>query len=686
MDLRSSPARVLMVAVLAMLWMGAALGRLAYLQLFCYSDYLARAQRQQQRIVEVSPKRGVIYDRNLRELAMSVSVDSCFAVPAEVTDPEMVARLLAGVLGTSPEEIETRLSSSRSFVWIARKLSPQKVARIQALNLRGIYFQKENQRFYPKRRLAAHVLGYVDIDEKGLAGIEYALNEQIRGKPGRMLILADARRRWYDSNEKAADAGSSVVLTLDEKIQYIAEKELAAAIQETRALAGTILVEDPDSGELLAAANWPTFNPNAAGESSADSRMNRAIGALYEPGSTFKIITVGAALEDSITRPEEVVDCQMGAIYIANHRIRDHKPFGLLSVAQILAYSSDVGAIKVGLRLGAPRMYDYIRAFGFGSPTGIDLPGENRGLLRRVENWSAISIGAISMGQEVGVTPVQLVTAVSAIANGGLLYRPHVVRGLRRSGQEFPPEPAAPRRVLRPETAATLRRLLEGAVLEGTGKLARLDGYTAAGKTGTAQKVDPATGRYSPTQMIASFVGFAPLNNPAVTILVSLDSPVGRHHGGDVAAPVFKHVTEQVLAYLNVPRDVTVEPRVQRASNRQKADQALPDVSDLDPVQWETGAAVEARNEQPAPRLPAMATPTVALAEGEGIGVPQLRGKTVRSVTEACLRLGLTPVLVGTGVAVEQSPETGVMVRRGSRITVRFTRSAALVATSGRGN
>ena len=686
MDLRSPPARVLMVAVLAMLWMGAALGRLAYLQLFCYSDYLARAERQQQRIVEVSPKRGVIYDRNLRELAMSVSVDSCFAVPAEIADAEMVARLLAGVLGTSPEEIETRLSSSRSFVWIARKLSPRKVARIQALNLRGIYFQKENQRFYPKRQLAAHVLGYADIDEKGLAGIEYALDQQIRGKPGRMLILADARRRWYDSNEKAPDAGANVVLTLDERIQYIAEKELAAAIRETHAQAGTVLVEDPNSGELLAMANWPTFNPNAAGESSADARMNRAIGALYEPGSTFKIITVGGALEERITRPDEVIDCQMGAIYIANHRIRDHKPFGLLNVAQVLTYSSDVGAIKLGLRLGAPRLYDYIRAFGFGSPTGIDLPGENRGLLRRVENWSAISIGAISMGQEVGVTPAQLAAAVSAIANGGLLYRPHVVRELRRGGQVFPTEPAPGRRVLHAETAATLRRMLEGVVLEGTGKLGRLDGYTAAGKTGTAQKVDPATGRYSPTQLIASFVGFAPLNTPAVTIVVSLDSPVGQHYGGEVAAPVFKRVAEQVLGYLNVPLDVTVEPRLQRASNRPKAERALPDVRDFDPVQAETGAAAEIGTSEPAPRLPAGATPTVALAEGEGIAVPPLRGKTVRSVTEECLRLGLTPVLVGTGVAVEQSPEVGAMVRRWSRVTVRFARSAALVATSGRGN
>ena len=682
MDLRSPRVRLLLVAVVAMLWMGAALARLGYLQLICYADYLARAQRQQQRIVDVSPKRGAIYDRNLRELAMSVSVDSCFAVPAEIANPQMAARLLAGVLETSPEEIETRLTASRSFVWIARKLPPVKAARIAALNLRGIYFQKENQRFYPKRQLAAHVLGYVDIDEKGLGGIEYALDEQIRGRPGRMLILADARRRWYDRNEKAPDAGSSVVLTLDEKIQFIAEKELAAAIRETHAQAGTILVQDPNSGELLAVANWPPFNPNAVAGSNAEARMDRAIGALYEPGSIFKIITVAAALEEGITRPQEVVDCQMGAIYINGHRIRDHKPYGLLNVAQILTLSSDVGAIKLGLRLGAPKFYDHIRAFGFGTPTGIDLPGENHGLLRRVENWSAISIGAVSMGQEVGVTPVQMVSAVSAIANGGLLYRPRVVRELRRGAQVLRPEPAAPRRAVRAETSATMRRLLEGVILEGTGTRARLNGYTAAGKTGTAQKIDPATGRYSATKYVASFVGFAPLNSPAITVLVSLDSPVGLHEGGSVAAPVFKRVAEQTLAYQEVPRDVGEFPGWHRAANRPTSNPPLADVSDFDPVQTESDVAAEVAAPQPLSASPS----TVALAEGEGIAVPDLKGKTVREVTEQCLGLGLNPVLVGTGVALEQVPEAGVTVRRGSRVTARFTRSATYLTTSGRGN
>jgi len=684
MDWRSPRVRLLLVAAVATLWMGAALIRLAYLQLVCYSDYYARAQRQQQRLVEISPKRGAIYDRNHRELAMSISVESCFAVPVEIADPEMAARLLARVLGTSAEEIETRLSSSKSFVWIARKLPPEKVERIQALNLAGIYFQKENKRFYPMRELAAHVVGHVDIDEKGQGGIEHALDEQIRGKPGRMMILTDARRRWIDSSESPGDAGSSVILSLDENIQFIAEKELARGIAETRAIAGTVVVQNPNSGELLAVANWPRFNPNSPGESSAESRMNRAIGALYEPGSTFKLFTLSSAIEEGITNPDEVIDCQMGAIYIAGHRIRDHKPFGLLSVAQILAKSSDVGAIKVGLRLGAPKLYEYIRNFGFGSTTGIDLPGENHGFLRRLDNWTPVSVGSISMGQEIGVTPAQLITAVSAIANGGLLYRPHVVLETIRNGQASPTAQPEPRRVISQQTAATMRWMMEGVVLGGTGTRARLDGYSVAGKTGTAQKLDPATGRYSATQYIASFVGFAPVNSPAVTILVVLDSAVGPHQGGEVAAPIFKRIAEQVLPHLNVPHDQPLPPtRTLLAKKKAPQVPAGDDLSDLAAGQSDA-SGTENASPPPAPTGAAVSPPTVELAEGAGVAVPNFSGKPVRAVTEECLHLGLTPVLVGTGLALEQVPEAGTLVRRGSRVTIRFARAAALVPAASR--
>ena len=688
MEQRTPRIRVFIVAVVAVLWMGAVLARLSTLQLFRYTEYLGRAQRQQQRIVEISPKRGVLYDRNLRELAMSISVDSLFAVPSEISDAPMVARLLSGVLEISPAEIETKMQGSRSFVWLARKLPPEQVQRIEALNLRGIYFQKESRRFYPKRELAAHVLGYVDVDEKGLAGVEYAFDKQVRPRPGKLLILADARRRWYDRSEQAADAGESVVLTLDEKIQYIAEKELAAAIAKTHAQAGTIVVQDPNTGELLAVANWPTFNPNQPGESAPEAHMNRAVAATYEPGSTFKIVTVAAALEEGITRPDEIVDCQMGAIYINGHRIRDHKPFGLLTVSQILVKSSDVGAIKLGLRLGAPKFYDYIRAFGFGQATGIELPGETRGLLKRVEKWTPASVGAISMGQEIGVTSVQLVSAFSAIANGGVLYRSRIVREMRRGAQVIPASMATPTRVISPKTAATLRRMFEGVVLEGTGSLARLDGYSAAGKTGTAQKMDPNTGTYSATQFIASFVGFAPVNTPAITVLVALDSPAGGYHGGDVAAPIFKRVAEQVLGYLDVPHDVAISPAQQMAALHGKP-QPRPDVSDFDPAQVEnagTPSALPVFPPEPAAQASWAAAPTVALAEGEGVAVPRLAGLTVRSVTEQCLRLGLNPVLIGTGVAVEQNPGAGASVRAGSRITVRFARGAAARAVAVRGN
>src|ERR1700687_2094051 len=673
---RKAVSRLLIVACVALVWTTAVFGRLGYLQLFLHSEYMARAHRQQQRVIEITPKRGAIYDRNMHPLAMSIPVDSAFAVPSELGDEQLAARLLSGVLGIPREVLEARFESSHSFVWIARKLPPDKKEAVESLNLKGVYFQKENQRIYPKRDLASHVLGFVDLDEKGLGGIEYELDGQIRGKSEKIIVMADARQRWFDGGEAQRERGANVVLTLDEKIQYIAQRELLAAIEKTHARAGSVIVINPNTGEILAMANWPRFNPNVASEAPAESRMNRAISALYEPGSTFKVITLAAAFDQDITRPNEVFDCENGAIYIAGHRIRDHKPFGLLSVADILAQSSDVGAIKIAVRLGAPRFYEYIRAFGFGAPTGVDLPGESKGLLHRLHNWSAISIGSVSMGEEIGVTPIQLITAVSAIANGGLLMKPHVVQAIKRGDRivqsEGPLATSEPRRVIRPETAATLRRLMEGVVLGGTGKLARLDGWTAAGKTGSAQKIDPSTGRYSPTQLIASFTGFAPISNPAVTILVSLDSPVGLHEGGQVAAPVFKRIAEQVLAYLDVPRDVPLNARlIQAAYKRQIAREGamLEDFSPTDFSGQPDAPPAASKEAAPDSKSPA---PEVAMGAGEGgdSTVPDFSGKTMREVTEMCLHLGLEPLLVGTNLAVEQRPEAGTVARRGAKVTV----------------
>jgi len=670
--------RLLIVAGVALLWMTAVFGRLGYLQLIRHSDYLARAQRQQQRTIEITPKRGAIYDRNMHPLAMSVPVESAFAVPAEIGDNKMMAaRLLSGVLGIPRDVLEARFESGSSFVWVLRKLPPDKAEAVRALNLKGVYLQSENQRYYPKRELAAHVVGFVDLDEKGLGGIEYELDNLIRGKSEKIVVMADARQRWFDGGVARKDQGANVVLTIDEKIQYIAERELAAAIAQTHSLAGTVIVQNPNTGAILALANWPKFNPNSANEAKAEARMDRAVSAIYEPGSTFKLITLAAALDQNLTRPDEVFNCENGAVYIAGHRIRDHMPFGMLTVSDILAKSSDVGAIKIALRMGAPKFYEYIRAFGFGQQSGIDMPSESKGILRKLDNWSAISIGSVSMGQEVGVTPVQLVTAVSAIANGGTLYKPHVVAEVKRGNESLPMTgvlaPGEPKEVIRPETAATLRRLMEGVVLHGgTGTRARLDGWTAAGKTGSAQKIDPATGRYSPTQLIASFSGFAPINDPAVTILVSLDSPVGPHEGGEVAAPVFKRIAEQILPYLDVPRDVPLNPKlVQAAYKRDQAenDDSVQDFSPVDFTAQPDEAPAQKSDNKTEPTQPSV---TVALEEGGDIAVPDFHGKTMRDVTEMCLRLGLDPVLVGSGLATEEAPASGARVRHGAKITVRF--------------
>ena len=674
--------RLLIIAGVAFLWMAAVFGRLTYLQLFLHGDYLARALRQQQRTIEITPERGAIYDRNNKPLAMSIPVDSAFGVPSEIADEHLAARLLSGVVDVPQEVLEARFESSRSFVWIARKLPAVKAEAISALNLRGVYLQKENKRFYPKRDLAAHVLGFVDMDEKGLGGIEYELDNEIRGKSEKIVVMEDAHRRWFDGSQAKLNNGADVVLTLDEKIQYITERELNAAIARTHAIAGSAIVMNPNNGEILALANWPTFNPNKASEAPPEARMDRAVSALYEPGSTFKLVTLAAAFNEGITRPSEVFDCENGSVLVGGHRIHDHKPFGLLNVSQILAQSSDVGAIKIALRLQAPRFYDYIRAFGFGTPTGVDLPGESKGLLRPLNDWGSFSIGSISMGQEIGVTPIQLITAVSAIANGGLLYRPHVVEKLERGGRVLPAEGAMAateaRRVIRPETAATLRRLMEGVVLNGTGPLARLDGWTSAGKTGSAQKIDPATGRYSRTQFIASFTGFAPINNPPVTILVSLDSPVGQHEGGEVAAPVFKRIAEQVLAYLDVPRDVPLNPKLIQANYKKQASEDRNELEDLSSVDFsaqpdpEPAVAQSTKSPGRGKRDARRAPVTVAVQQGGEVEVPDFSGKTMREVADISLRLGLDPALVGSNLAVDQSPVAGAKVRRGARITVRF--------------
>jgi cell division protein FtsI/penicillin-binding protein 2 len=700
-------------------WFLAICVRLVWLQVVEYGDFAQRAARQQQRSIEVAPVRGNIYDRNGNELAMTVSVDSVFAVPSEISDIHRASLLLARAVNGDALEIETRMRASHAFAWVARKVDPAAGARVRALNLKGIYFQREPKRFYPKGELAAQVLGYVGVDDEGLGGVERQFDSKLTGKPGKMLISMDNKRRWFGRVEKSPDPGENVALTLDEKIQYMAERELARAIGDTHALAGTIVVENPKTGEILALANWPGFNPNSFNAADPNARKNRAVSDIYEPGSTFKIVTLAAGLEERVTNPDEVVDCQMGSIVVNGHLIHDHKPYGALTVTQILENSSDVGAIKIALRLGDERFDRYIRAFGFGSQTGIELPGETRGLTKPASRWSKVSIGAISMGQEIGVSPLQLISMVSTIANDGVFVPPRIVAGTtppRSTPQLIAFHPAEGRRVISTMTAAQLKRMLEGVILRGTGPKAILDGYSAAGKTGTAQKTDPTSGRYSKSQYIASFTGFAPINNPAITVLVILDSPsVGSHEGGMAAAPVFSRVMQQVLGYLNVPHDVELQEQVRRRQML-RARVREEDVSEGAPdyIAQETGpsqpgnpgataappvaakekpaeviamvkpapaqAAIPAKpSARPAPQLIAAVSPapprgTVVLDVGGVVVVPDFHGKGVRSALEEAQAAGIELEISGSGVGQEQSPAAGARISPGAHVAVRFGR------------
>ena len=565
----SSPgrnSRLYFLGAMLLFWCVAICGRLVYLQIFSYGRFVKQAGHQQQRAIPLAAKRGVIYDRAGHELAMSVLVDSAFAVPTEVKDLPTAVSLITRITGDDYNVVLADCRAHKTFCWVARKANDETIERINSLKLQGIHFQKEPKRFYPARDLAAQVLGSVGMEDSGQSGIEHEFDDQLSGRPGKMFISVDARRQWFADVETQPDPGDNLVLTIDKNIQYVAEKELDQAIHDTQAIAGTVIVENPHTGEILALANRPTFNPNLRKQITPGALTNRAVSYAYEPGSTFKLVTISAALEEKVTNPDEVFDCQMGSIVYNGMRIRDSKPHGLLPVWGVLAESSDVGSIKIALRLGEDRFYKYIRAFGFGQQTGIELPGETRGMTKPVSRWSKVSIAAISMGQEIGISPIQLSSLISTFANDGVWTAPRIVEGTATPQtplQTVAFHPGASHRVISSYTAAEMRSMMQKVVLEGTGRKAILEGYTSAGKTGTAQKVDPATGAYSKTKYIGSFSGFAPVNNPQIVVTVILDSAVGLHQGGQVSAPVFNRIAQQVLEYLHVPHDLPLAPKHQ---------------------------------------------------------------------------------------------------------------------------
>jgi cell division protein FtsI (penicillin-binding protein 3) len=728
MATNSSPgknSRLYLLGAILFLWCFAICGRLVYLQIFSYGKFVKQAGHQQQRAIPLGAKRGVIYDRAGHALAMSVLVDSAFAVPTEVKDLPTAVNLITRITGDDYNVVLADCRAHKTFCWVARKANDETIERINSLKLQGIHFQKEPKRFYPARDLAAQVLGSVGMEDSGQSGIEHEFDDELRGSPGKMFISVDAKRRWFADVETQPDPGDNLVLTIDKNIQYIAEKELEQAIHDTQAISGTVIVENPHTGEILALANRPTFNPNSRKQITPGALTNRAVSYAYEPGSTFKLVTISAALEEKVTNPDEVFDCQMGSIVYNGMRIRDSKPHGLLPVWGVLAESSDVGSIKIALRLGEDRFYKYIRAYGFGQQTGIELPGETRGMTKPVSRWSKVSIAAISMGQEIGISPIQLSGLISTFANDGVWVAPRIVAGTATPQtplQTVAFHPGASHRVISSYTAAEMRSMMQKVVLEGTGRKAILEGYTSAGKTGTGQKVDPATGAYSKTKYVASFAGFAPLNNPQIVVAVILDSAVGLHQGGQISAPVFTRISQQVLEYLHVSHDMPLAPRHQlllaQAKMKDKdLEEGTPDHpgEPLETAEVNSDASAQAKtpsamrvpspatagsdgnvvqaamretvstgsgsqgtppkapdaNAAPTEKLPTTGTVVLDVEQG-GIEVPSFVGKTVRGAVEAAQDIGLELDAVGSGVARQQAPVAGTHVAAGARITVQF--------------
>jgi cell division protein FtsI (penicillin-binding protein 3) len=752
------------VAIFFCAWIGLIAFRLSWLQVVKRSEWVDKADRQQQRTFAVAPRRGVLYDRNLRELAMTVLVDSIYAVPSELGENRgeaaaLLAKVVHGDAGdnfTSAPQMLARFNASRNFAWVARRVDPATADRVRQLNLKGVYFQKEFKRFYPNNDMAAQVLGYVGTDDTGLGGLEARFDDAMHGAPGHKLTAVDAKSHVMGSVESEPVPGEDLVLTIDANIQYMAERALDEQMAKVKALRGTVVVQDPHTGQILALAVSPRFNPNDSRHMDAGALTDPAVSDVYEPGSTFKLVTYSAALDAAGVQPSDMVDCQGGSMTMYGRTLHDvHSDhYGVVTVQKALEVSSDVGAAKMALKVGPERFYRYMKAYGFGDRSGIELPSETRGLLRPPQRWDATSILSLAIGQEIGVTPVQLVTMVSTLANGGVYMPPHILlRGAAAEsggGAHLQPSafhpvnqlpaklPEGAHRVVSELTAARMRSMMEGIVTEGTGAPAALNGYSAGGKTGTAQKIDVATHTYSKTKYVASFAGMAPVSNPAITVAVVIDSPSagGSYYGGPVSAPVFQAVAQQVLEYLGVPHDQPVKTKKELLAaesvaepdgsegvgdlnamfaeiNSLPADDPLrslagepasgwsktpvvnvsktirsPDLSFAKrPADFNTDggersvsgsepqdAATALRIEVAAARTQVHGRGAIAVDAGRRVAVPAFAGSGLRAAVETAAGLGLRVEPVGSGIARGQAPVAGTMVAVGTEVVVRFAR------------
>lgn len=639
-----SQRRLLQVFAFLAAWGLVVVARLVQVQLVRHEHYVSRAQRQQERTLALNPVRGSILDTRGRVLAESVAAESIYADPQAITDRRAVAKALAKVagLGLTARELEAKLRGDSSFAWVARQLPLEVSAEVRKLKLPGIYFMEAHRRTYPRAMLGANVIGYVGVDGDGLAGIEHSFDRYVKGTPGKVTLLKDARKGVYlvggDGANRPRD-GQHVVLTIDSVIQFIAERALKATIEQHRAASGSVIVMDPNTGDILAMASMPTFDPNHFRDFDANAWRNRPVQDFYEPGSTFKIVTASAGLEEHVVTPSQVLDCGNGSITVGNITISEHDghKYGLLTFEDVIVNSSNVGTVRVGLALGQSRFYDWIHRFGFGERTGIALPGESSGLLRRTPKWTVVSPASIAIGQEVGATPLQIVRAVSAVATGGLLVEPRIVkRVIDDDGRTvYEPPHDKPVRVMSEKTAAVLNEILKNVVTRGTGSKAALAEHVVAGKTGTAQKAI-GRGGYVDGHYVGSFAGYVPADQPRLAILVVVDEPRGEYYGGTVAAPAFREIAEGTLRYLGVAP-------------------SLPSRS----IHLETP-----------PLLAAFSQPKGSA--GPATAMPDLRGLDARAAIARAVSSGLAVRTEGSGVVISQEPQPGGALPANRRIVLRL--------------
>ena len=658
-DDREKWARIRIItigSIFGLMFLGV-VARSFYLQILQHETLVKKADKQHQHKVDLTPARGSILDRNGTTLAESIHMDSCYAEPRRIKDVDGTAAVLAPILGVPKAELVAKLSVNKSFTWLERWLAPEVATRVKNMKLPGIGFAPESKRFYPNMEIAAHVVGFTGRDPNGLEGIELKYDSTILGNTGYMITERDALGRnisVMNTVIKDSSPGKSIVLTLDKTIQFITEKELAKAVADSNAKGGMALVMESDTGKILAMDNYPTFNPNAYSRYSLNQLRNHVVTDSFEPGSTFKVFTIAAAIDAGVINPTDVYNCENGVYRVAGRTIHDDHPHSRLTVSEVIKYSSNIASAKIGFKMGEGTLSSYLRNFGFGARTGIDLPGESSGSVKK--HLYGIDLATISFGQGVSLSTIQLASALSSIANGGNLMRPYLVEQILDDNgklvQRF--EPQLVRRVISPDTAQKVTRMMETVTVDGgTGTKAALEGYRVAGKTGTAQKVDQVTHAYSPSKRIGSFVGFVPSDKPKLTIVVIIDEPQGIKYGGIVAAPAFRGIAQNSLAYLKIqPNQPTVASAKAAAAKAAAVTPArlLEDEDTLDNDDQESAALGEA--------------------------MPNFKGMSIRRVLQVMEKRGINIRLIGSGRAVEQSPSPGQRIRGTGEVWIKFTPSA----------